>query len=189
VDAGSLVIAFVVGVLVGGALGGLITYLYASAQTARLQAEKTADAEKLDWLARAQVDMQKLFGALALRSLKKSNEIFAGQIHQQLKHHADQIGQIRNSFESNLSFIDQRMRKNTDDAGNQMGQRLKAHSEQIGTLRSALQKELESLGGHVRQLEISREGAYKSLTTYLTSVVDPNSWTTGIVRFSGGWRA
>ncbi len=169
-DALTLFVCFIVGLIIGCALGGVFSHLQAAAKLAQLQAERAADADKLNWLDRAQVDMQRVFGALAFKTLKKSNELMAGQLHQQLKHHADQIAQIRNSFESNLAHVDQRMRRNAEEAGLQMNERLKVHSEQIGLMKSALQKELEELESHVRQLEITREGAYKSLTTYLTGL-------------------
>src|SRR5262245_47519465 len=110
-DATTLIVSFTLGAAIGAALGALITHLYASSKLAQLEAQKVADAEKLDWVKRAQQDMQKIFGALAFKSIKKNGEFFATQIHQQLKHHADHIGGIRTSFETSLAHLDQRIKK------------------------------------------------------------------------------
>ena len=57
----ALVITLVVGVLIGAALGALMMYLYDASRLAQLQAQQTADSDKLSWLRRTQEDMQKVF--------------------------------------------------------------------------------------------------------------------------------
>jgi DNA recombination protein RmuC len=145
----ALVITLVVGVLIGAALGALMMYLYDASRLAQLQAQQTADSDKLSWLRRAQEDMQKVFSALAFKTLRKQTEVFSGQLNQTLNH------------------LDRNVRSSTENVAVNVNQHLQSHARHIGTIKEALQRNLDHIDQSVRQLESKREGAYQSLTQYL----------------------
>jgi DNA recombination protein RmuC len=105
-----LVIALFLTFVVGLVLGGVIVYLYAKAQASRLEAEHTADLEKLDWVRDSQRALEDTFEALASRSLRVNAKEFSGRVQEQLASHAGHIGVLKSSLEENIVKIDKNIR-------------------------------------------------------------------------------
>jgi DNA recombination protein RmuC len=101
---------FCLGLAVGGLLGWCMTWLYAKARTAQLEATHYADAEKIEWITNSQDRLRENFKALASESLRENADHFSGHIHRQLGSHADRIGVLKQALERNITELDGHIR-------------------------------------------------------------------------------
>ena len=105
---------------------------------ARLQAARTADAEKLQWAETARDEMRDAFEVLARRILESNSEAFLN-----------------------------RARENAQALLSQFKGDWKIQKSEIRQMVDPVKDHLAVLNGHVRELEQKREGAYQGLRTQL----------------------
>jgi DNA recombination protein RmuC len=114
-------------------------------QLAELRTEREGDADKLQWIERAQQQMRDAFQALAAQSLQtNSTEILA------------------------------RTQEQLDSAFRQLHGDWEHQKTQIGSLVDPLAQSLQALDEEVRELERRREGAYQGVQTQLKQLADHN---------------
>jgi len=134
----NLILIAMVSFLVGLSIGLIVWYRTKSnamtrtseleTEIASLGAEKKGNAEKLDWIGRAEESMRDAFKALASDALKSNTEMLTGQA-----------------------------------------------KKDISSIVDPLKENLTSLDGHVRELEKSRQGAYKSLEQQLKDIKETHT--------------
>jgi DNA recombination protein RmuC len=105
------IIMFTLGALVGGALGSWITWLYDKSRTARLEAWREADAEKIDWIKDSQENLREAFEALAAKSLRDNADNFSGRINQQLTSHSEHFGLLKQALDKGINQLDTNIRE------------------------------------------------------------------------------
>ncbi len=141
-------------ILVGVLFGFVVGYLLARARSSRtegalrvqlaeLSQAKVADAEKLEWSERREVQLRDAFQALASQALQSNADDFLKRSREQL---SAMLSQVRGDWS--------------------------AHKEELKHLVQPLEKALEGLDQQVRQLEQRREGAYKALDEHLRQLGD-----------------
>ncbi len=107
-------------------------------QVARLTELRSADAEKLQWLAEAKEQVRDTFDLLANQTLQSHSRTFLHQAREQVGRFMDQMrGDWRTQKAEFRSLVD------------------------------PVRENLTSLDGHIRDLEQKREGAYQGLTEQL----------------------
>ncbi len=155
------------GLVLGGALGWCLTWFYAKAQRAELEARRDADAEKIEWIKDSQKALRETFEALASKSLRQNAHDFSGRINRNLTAHAQQIDVLKTTLETNVNqnltshaqYIDVvKVALETN-----VKQNLTSHAQQIDVVKVALETNIKQLDRDIRLLEHKREGAYQSL--------------------------
>lgn len=107
-------------------------------QIARLEEERKASEEKLQWVEGAQEKLREAFGALASQALASNADQFLKRARDQL---TSLLTQVRGDWGT--------------------------HKEELKNLVQPLEKTLEAMDKQVRELEQKREGAYQSLEKHL----------------------
>lgn len=107
-------------------------------QIARLEEERKANKEKLQWVKGAQQQLRETFEALASQALASNADQFLKRARDQL---TSLLTQVRGDWGT--------------------------HKEELKNLVQPLEKTLEAMDKQVRELEQKREGAYQSLEKHL----------------------
>ncbi|MBW1997090.1 MAG: DNA recombination protein RmuC [Deltaproteobacteria bacterium] len=115
-------------------------------QVAELKKQAEADEEKLQWVEKAQDMMRDVFNALAGQALNATTTQFLHQAKEQVE---SLVAQFRGDW--------------------------KAQRVEIEKLVEPLRENLNSIDGHVRELEQKREGAYQSLQEQLRQLAISHS--------------
>ena len=145
-----LLIAFVIGGVVGGAIMGM--WHRANSQggdealrieLAKLQSEKEAQADKEEWIKNAQEKLREAFDSLAGKSLRHNADAFLKQAQTQM---TNVLNEVRGDW--------------------------KTQKSEMQNLMTPVRENLDKLDGHVRSLEEKREGAYQALGQQLKELVD-----------------
>ena len=145
-----LLIAFVIGGVVGGAIMGL--WHRANSQggdevlrieLAKLQSEKEAQADKEEWIKNAEEKLREAFDSLAGKSLRHNADAFLKQAHTQM---TNVLNEVRGDW--------------------------KMQKSEMQNLMTPVRENLDKLDGHVRLLEEKREGAYQALGQQLKELVE-----------------
>ncbi len=145
-----LLIAFVIGGVVGGVIMGL--WRRANSQggdealrieLAKLQSEKEAQADKEEWIKNAEEKLREAFDSLAGKSLRHNADAFLKQAHTQM---TNVLNEVRGDW--------------------------KTQKSEMQNLMTPVRENLDKLDGHVRLLEEKREGAYQALGQQLKELVD-----------------
>jgi DNA recombination protein RmuC len=161
------ILMLLLGLILGGALGGCLVWLYAKAERAKLEAMSEADEEKIQWIASAQQNLRETFALLAAKSLRQNARDFAGRVSENLVAHAQQIDTLKSSLEKqvnrNLSSHATQIGTLKSALENRVSQNLTSHAQQIGLMKSTLEKNITQLDSQIRDLDRKREGAYQSL--------------------------
>ena len=140
-----LLIAFVI----GGVVGGVIMSLRKSGdealriELAKLQSEKEAQADKEEWIEKAEEKLREAFDSLAGKSLRHNAEAFLTQAQTQM---TGVLNEVRGDW--------------------------KTQKSEMQNLMSPVRENLDKLDGHVRSLEEKREGAYRALGQQLKELMD-----------------
>jgi len=136
-----IIIAGVVGIVIGLLIG----WLLASTRNAQIRAElavarktEETDREKLAWVDQAEDQLRNTFQALAAKVLASNSETFSRQTRDQME---GLMKQIKGDWS--------------------------VQKEQFSSLVNPVEKSLQTLDQHVRTLEKTREGAYRSLEQHL----------------------
>ena len=138
-----LLIAFVIGGVVGGVIMGL--WRRANSQggdealrieLAKLQSEKEAQADKEVWVKNAEEKLREAFDSLAGKSLRHNAEAFLKQAQTQM---TGVLNEVRGDW--------------------------KTQKSEMQNLMTPVRENLDKLDGHVRLLEEKREGAYRHSTS------------------------
>lgn len=139
-----LLIAFVI----GGVVGGVIMSLRKSGdedlriELAKLQSEKEAQADKEEWIQKAEEKLREAFDSLAGKSLRHNADAFLKQAQTQM---TSVLNEVRGDW--------------------------KTQKSEMQNLMSPVRENLDKLDGHVRSLEEKREGAYRALDQQLKGLV------------------
>ena len=145
-----LLIAFVIGGVVGGVIMGL--WRRANSQggdealrieLAKLQSEKEAQADKEEWIKNGEEKLREAFDSLAGKSLRHNADAFLKQAHTQM---TNVLNEVRGDW--------------------------KTQKSEMQNLMTPVRENLDKLDGHVRSLEEKREGAYQALGQQLKELVD-----------------
>ena len=140
-----LLIAFVI----GGVVGGVIMSLRKSGdealriELAKLQSEKEAQADKEEWIEKAEEKLREAFDSLAGKSLRHNAEAFLKQAQTQM---TGVLNEVRGDW--------------------------KTQKSEMQNLMTPVRENLDKLDGHVRSLEEKREGAYQALGQQLKELMD-----------------
>ena len=140
-----LLIAFVI----GGVVGGVIMSLRKSGdealriELAKLQSEKDAQADKEEWIQKAEEKLREAFDSLAGKSLRHNAEAFLKQAQTQM---SGVLNEVRGDW--------------------------KTQKSEMQNLMTPVRENLDKLDGHVRSLEEKREGAYRALGQQLKELMD-----------------
>ena len=145
-----LLIAFVI----GGVVGGAIMELWRRANSqggdealrielAKLQSEKEAQADKEEWIKNAEEKLREAFDSLAGKSLRHNADAFLKQAQTQM---TGVLNEVRGDW--------------------------KTQKSEMQNLMTPVRENLDKLDGHVRSLEEKREGAYRALDQQLKELVD-----------------
>ena len=140
-----LLIAFVI----GGVVGGVIMSLRKSGdealriELAKLQSEKDAQADKEEWIQKAEEKLREAFDSLAGKSLRHNAEAFLKQAQTQM---TGVLNEVRGDW--------------------------KTQKTEMQNLMTPVRENLDKLDGHVRSLEEKREGAYQALGQQLKELMD-----------------
>jgi DNA recombination protein RmuC len=113
---------------------------------AELQKLRESDAEKLQWIERAQHQMRETFEALASQTLQANSGEF-------LKHAREQTENLLRQLRGDWT----------------------THKAELQHLVDPLKENLSSISGHVRELEQKREGAYQGLREQLRQLAKTHS--------------
>ncbi len=139
-----LLIAFVI----GGVVGGVIMSLRKSGdealhiELAKLQSEKEAQADKEEWIQKAEEKLREAFDSLAGKSLRHNADAFLKQAQRQM---TGVLNEVRGDW--------------------------KTQKSEMQNLMTPVRENLDKLDGHVRSLEEKREGAYRALDQQLKGLV------------------
>ena len=145
-----LLIAFVIGGVVGGVIMGL--WRRANSQggdealrieLAKLQSEKEAQADKEEWIKNAEEKLREAFDSLAGKSLRHNADAFLKQAQTQM---TNVLNEVRGDW--------------------------KTQKSEMQNLMTPVRENLDKLDGHVQLLEEKREGAYQALGQQLKELVD-----------------
>ena len=140
-----LLIAFVI----GGVVGGVIMSLRKSGdealriELAKLQSEKEAQADKEEWIQKAEEKLREAFDSLAGKSLRHNADAFLKQAQRQM---TGVLNEVRGDW--------------------------KTQKSEMQNLMTPVRENLDKLDGHVRSLEEKREGAYRALGQQLKELMD-----------------
>ena len=140
-----LLIAFVI----GGVVGGVIMSLRKSGdealriELAKLQSEKVAQADKEEWVEKAEEKLREAFDSLAGKSLRHNAEAFLKQAQTQM---TGVLNEVRGDW--------------------------KTQKTEMQNLMTPVRDNLDKLDGHVRSLEEKREGAYQALGQQLKELMN-----------------
>ena len=140
----SLLIAFVI----GGVVGGVIMSLRKSGdealriELAKLQSEKEAQADKEEWIGKAEEKLREAFDSLAGKSLRHNADAFLNQAQTQM---TGVLNEVRGDW--------------------------KTQKSEMQNLMTPVRENLDKLDGHVRSLEEKREGAYQALGQQLKDLM------------------
>ena len=145
-----LLITFVI----GGVVGGAIMRLWHKANSqgedealrielAKLQSEKQALTDRLEWTEKAEEKLREAFDSLASNSLRHNADAFLKQAQTQM---IGVLNEVRGDWNTQKS--------------------------EMQNLMTPVQENLDKLDGHVRSLEEKREGAYQSLGQQLKELAD-----------------
>ena len=140
-----LLIAFVI----GGVVGGVIMSLRKSGdealriELAKLQSEKEAQADKEEWILKAEDKLREAFDSLAGKSLRHNADAFLKQAQRQM---TGVLNEVRGDW--------------------------KTQKSEMQNLMTPVRENLDKLDGHVRSLEEKREGAYRALGQQLKELMD-----------------
>lgn len=144
-----LLITFVIGGVVGGAIMKL--WHKANSQSgdealrielAKLQNEKQALTDILEWTEKAEEKLREAFDSLASNSLRHNAEAFLKQAQTQM---TGVLNEVRGDWNTQKS--------------------------EMQNLMTPVRENLDKLDGHVRSLEEKREGAYQALDQQLKGLV------------------
>lgn len=144
-----LLITFVI----GGVVGGAIMKLWHKANSqdgdealrielAKLQNEKQALTDRLEWTEKAEEKLREAFDSLASNSLRHNAEAFLKQAQTQM---TGVLNEVRGDWNTQKS--------------------------EMQNLMTPVRENLDKLDGHVRSLEEKREGAYQALDQQLKGLV------------------
>ncbi len=144
-----LLIAFVI----GGVVGGAIMELWRRANSqggdealrielAKLQSEKEAQVDKEEWIKNAEEKLREAFDSLAGKSLRHNADAFLKQVNTQM---IGVLNEVRGDW--------------------------KTQKSEMQNLMTPVRENLDKLDGHVRSLEEKREGAYRALDQQLKGLV------------------
>ena len=146
----SLLIVFVIGFVVGGAIVGLWYKAHSQGgdealrvELAKLQNEKQAHADKEQWIEKAEEKLREAFDSLASNSLRHNADAFLKQAQTQM---IGVLNEVRGDWNTQQS--------------------------EMQKLMTPVRENLDKLDGHVRSLEEKREGAYQSLGQQLKELAD-----------------
>ena len=118
-------------------LGWCLTWFYAKAQRAELEARRDADAEKIEWIKDSQKALRETFEALASKSLRQNAHDFSGRINRNLTAHAQQIDVLKTTLETNVN------------------QNLTSHAQYIDVVKVALETNVkQNLTSHAQQIDV-----------------------------------
>ncbi len=140
-----LLIAFVI----GGVVGGVIMSLRKNGdealriELAKLQSEKDAQADKEEWIKKAEEKLREAFDSLAGKSLRHNADAFLKQAQTQM---TGVLNEVRGDW--------------------------KTQKSEMQNLMTPVRENLDKLDGHVRLLEEKREGAYRALDQQLKELMD-----------------
>ena len=145
-----LLITFVI----GGVVGGAIMRLWHKANSqgedealrielAKLQSEKQALTDRLEWTEKAEEKLREAFDSLASNSLRHNADAFLKQAQTQM---IGVLNEVRGDWNTQQS--------------------------EMQKLMTPVRENLDKLDGHVRSLEEKREGAYQSLGQQLKELAD-----------------
>ena len=140
-----LLIAFVIGGVVGGVIMGLRKSGDETLriELAKLQSEKEAQADKEEWIKNAEEKLREAFDSLAGKSLRHNAEAFLKQAQTQM---TGVLNEVRGDW--------------------------KIQKSEMQNLMTPVRENLDKLDGHVRSLEEKREGAYQALGQQLKELMD-----------------
>ena len=124
------IIATLIGIIIGLAIGWLLARQRSVGTVARLETKLQGEREKGDWHDESDQRLRETFEALASKALKSNSETFVRQTR-------DQLDSILKQMKGDWSL----------------------HKEQITNLVQPVEKSLKSLDEQVRQIEQKREGA------------------------------
>ena len=144
-----LLISFVI----GGVVGGAIMKLWHKANSqggdealrielAKLQNEKQALTDRLEWTEKAEEKLREAFDSLASNSLRHNADAFLKQAQTQM---TGVLNEVRGDWNTQKS--------------------------EMQNLMTPVRENLDKLDGHVRSLEEKREGAYQALDQQLKGLV------------------
>ena len=146
----SLLVVFVIGCVVGGAIVGLWYKAHSQGgdealrvELAKLQSEKQAHADNVQWVEKAERNLREAFESLASNSLRHNADAFLQQAHTQM---TGVLNEVRGDWNTQRS--------------------------EMQTLMTPVRENLDKLDGHVRSLEEKREGAYQALGQQLKELAD-----------------
>jgi DNA recombination protein RmuC len=117
-----------------------------AAEAAALQQDRESQREKAEWTDRSMQQLREAFGALASESLQSNADEF-------LKRARDQLDAVLTAVRGDW----------------------KTQKEEVSGLVRPLNDELGKLDAQVRELEKSREGAYKGLEEHLRQLAEANA--------------
>lgn len=132
------IIATLIGIIIGLAIGWLLARQRSVGTVARLETKLQGEREKGDWHDESDQRLRETFEVLASKALKSNSETFVRQTR-------DQLDSILKQMKGDWSL----------------------HKEQITNLVQPVEKSLKSLDEQVRQIEQKREGAYKTLEQHI----------------------
>ena len=145
-----LLIAFVIGGVVGGVIMGLWRRANSHGgdealriELAKLQSEKEAQADKEAWIEKAEEKLREAFDSLAGKSLRHNADTFLKQAQTQM---TGVLNEVRGDW--------------------------KTQKSEMQNLMTPVRENLDKLDGHVRSLEEKREGAYQALGQQLKELAD-----------------
>ena len=145
-----LLIAFVIGGVVGGVIIGMWNKANSQGgdealriELAKLQSEKEAQVDKEEWIKNAEEKLREAFDSLAGKSLRHNADAFLKQAQTQM---TNVLNEVRGDW--------------------------KTQKSEMQNLMTPVRENLDKLDGHVRLLEEKREGAYQALGQQLKELVD-----------------
>ncbi|MEE4357389.1 MAG: DNA recombination protein RmuC [Desulfococcaceae bacterium] len=112
----------------------------------QLEQMRTTDAEKIQWMEGAQVQMRDAFAALAGQTLQKNSELFISRAREQM-----------------------------DLLLNRAKGDWHTHKAELQNIFDPVRENLYQLQGHVRELEQKREGAYRGLSEQIQQLARAHS--------------
>ncbi len=125
-----------IGLVIGGVVVGVIMGM-------KLKSEKDAQADKEEWIQKAEEKLREAFDSLAGKSLRHNADAFLKQAQRQM---TGVLNEVRGDW--------------------------KTQKSEMQNLMSPVRENLDKLDGHVRSLEEKREGAYRALGQQLKELMD-----------------
>jgi DNA recombination protein RmuC len=145
----AVVALFFFGGIIGALVGGALTWFWSKSQSeglvvkiAELKKEQEADTEKLQWLDKAQAQLEDVFRSLSSQVLQSNTDTFLQNTESQVK---SLLSQMRGDWTTQKA--------------------------EMQNLVSPLENSLAALAGHIRDLEQKREGAYQGLEAQIKQLL------------------